>query len=91
MTPALHRNMALRRMALLAGFLAAVLGASVLVGWALDIPALISVFPGFVTMKANTALGMLLCGAALALLSGGKAGPLVRFCATGMAAGVIAL
>jgi PAS domain S-box-containing protein len=41
------------------------LGMSVLIGWAFDIAALKSVFPGLATMKANTALGMVLCGVAL--------------------------
>ena len=40
---------------------------AVLAGWWLDVPALKSVFPGFVTMKANTALGLLLLGVALLL------------------------
>ena len=60
--------MTLRRIALLAGFLGAALGAAVLVGWLFDIPALKSAFPGLMTLKANTALGTLLCGLALALL-----------------------
>jgi PAS domain S-box-containing protein len=42
-------------------------------------------------MKANTALAMLLCGAALALLSGGKSGTRARWCATGVAAAVVVL
>ncbi|MES2877658.1 MAG: diguanylate cyclase [Pseudomonadota bacterium] len=41
------------------------LGLVVLVGWTLDITALKSVLPGWVTMKANTALGFLMAGASL--------------------------
>ena len=59
-TPFLARSCAIVVMAI---------GGAVLAGWALDIAALKSVFPGLVTMKANTALGMLLCGLALALVS----------------------
>jgi PAS domain S-box-containing protein len=73
------------------GLIVAALGVSVLAGWIFDIPALESVFAGLVTMKANTSLAMLLCGAALAILSGGNAGAWERFCAGGMAAFVVAL
>ncbi len=39
----------------------------VLAGWVLDIATLKSVAPGLVSMKANTAIGFLLCGMALLL------------------------
>ncbi len=47
--------------------LAILVGVLVLTGWAFDIPALKSVAPGFVSMKANTALGFLLLGIAMLL------------------------
>src|SRR5260370_30309940 len=40
------------------------LGAPVLVGWAFDIQALKSVFPGLPTMRANPASGLSLAGIA---------------------------
>jgi PAS domain S-box-containing protein len=40
----------------------------VLIGWLLNIPFLKSELLGFVTMKANTAVGLILAGASLALL-----------------------
>jgi PAS domain S-box-containing protein len=71
--------------------LAAVLGASVLAGWALDIAFLKSLQPGRVAMKANTAIGMLLNGAALALLSLGSVGKWARLFATVAGCGGIAI
>ncbi|HEV7574884.1 MAG TPA: ATP-binding protein [Caldimonas sp.] len=50
--------------AVAAGF-TALLGAIVLLGWAIDAPALRSVIRGAVEMKANTALGLIASAAAL--------------------------
>src|SRR5579864_775417 len=89
--PGLTNAIAPRKVALLLSALAAILGASVLAGWALDITFLKSIVPGGVTMKPNTAMSMLLNGAALALLSRGIAGTGARLFATAVACGSIAL
>jgi len=65
MTLPLHRFRASRVVALLLSLLVMAIGVTVLIGWAFDIAALKTVFPGLVTMKANTALGMVVCGVAL--------------------------
>jgi PAS domain S-box-containing protein len=82
MTPARWRGVTL---AIAAG--CAALGAAVLVGWGLDNTALKSVLPGWATMKANTALGFLLSGVALALGQRKASGRL----AAGAAAAVCAI
>jgi len=57
----------------------ALIGGVVLIGWILNLAALKSVFPGKISMMPNTALGLLLCGASLALLSGKKVGKRDRY------------
>jgi PAS domain S-box-containing protein len=78
-----------RVMALVLGLAVAVIGAVVLVGWVLNIGTLKSVFPGLVSMKANTAIGMLLCATALALLSRRRVEKPILYLAT--AAALIAM
>src|SRR5688572_26972003 len=46
-----------------------IMGLLVIFGWAFNIQALKSVFPGFATMKANTAFCFILVGAALWLVN----------------------
>ena len=53
----------------LAGALAVAVGGVALSGWALDIAALKSVLPGWVSMKPNTAVAFILAGFALLLAS----------------------
>jgi hypothetical protein len=66
------------------------LGASGLLGWALDISSLKSVFQGLAPMKPNTATGLVLGGTALALLSRIKTGTPHRFCAAVLATAIAA-
>jgi len=55
------------RLARLMAVLVILLGFVVLVGWTFQIEILKAVLPGYVTMKANTALGFVLCGVSLLL------------------------
>jgi diguanylate cyclase (GGDEF)-like protein/PAS domain S-box-containing protein len=58
-----------RNAALVIGLTVSALGALVLAGWVLDIASLRHALPFSVPMRANAALGFVLCGAALATLS----------------------
>ena len=49
------------------------LGVAVLVGWFADISLLKSILPQWVSMKANTALSLVLCGGALLAVQQGRA------------------
>ncbi len=74
----------------IAGALTALLGLLVLVGWALDIPALKSVVQGAVQMKANTALALVLAGVAL-IIANAAAAPAMDGLARAMALTVFTL
>ena len=54
------------------GALVGGLGLVVLFGWAMDIKFLTSLYPGWATMKANTAMGFVLAGATLTLPTVGR-------------------
>lgn len=62
-----HLHASFRNFAAAAGALAMLVAAVVLASWAYDPPALKSIYPGLVTMKANTALGLMFAGASLLL------------------------
>ena len=58
-----------RNFARTAGFFSIAVGGLALAGWSFDVTILKGILPGLVTMKANTAIGFLLAGAALSLLT----------------------
>jgi PAS domain S-box-containing protein len=65
-------------------------GLVALAGWAFHIPALTSVLPGAVEMKANTAVALILCGVAL-LISADRTAVSMERIATGSALAVVAI
>ena len=77
--------------ALIAAISVVLLGVVVLIGWLFHIEAFKCVIPGSAPMKPNMAGGFLLCGAALALLSGKKMAKPIRVCALAVAVVVIGL
>ena len=60
------------QISLAAALLSALIGLSVAVGWALDIPLLKSLRPEWVSMKVNTALALICSGLTLALYQNGN-------------------
>lgn len=58
------------------------IGLSVLIGWAFDISILKTMLPNQLTMKVNTAIGMILCGLAIIGLSSHSRSVLLRWAIT---------
>jgi PAS domain S-box-containing protein len=79
------------RITTVAAILVSLVGLGVLTGWAIDSDRLKTVFPGLVTMKPNTAAGLLLSALSLGFLTGGKAHSLLRWIGTGFALTVVCL
>jgi PAS domain S-box-containing protein len=80
-----------RAFALIPGVAVALLGALALAGWVLHVEALKSIIPGADPMKPNMAAAILLCGAALSLLSRKMLTKPIRSCSAAIAATVIIL
>ncbi len=81
-----------RAFALIASVSVAALGGLALVGWALHLEALKTITPGSsIPIKPNIATGMLLCGAALSLLTRKTLTKPIRICTAAMATTVIVL
>jgi len=74
-----------RAFALFASFSVALLGGVASAGWLFHNEALKSIIPGAAPIKPNMAVGMLLCGGALALLSRRKVAMPIRIGAMAMA------
>ena len=75
----------------LGGYLLTALGMSVLAGWMWDLGALLSVIPGQITMKANTAVGFLCAGLALLLVTRAHRTQRSQMTAAGLAIVVMAV
>jgi len=82
---------ALRHMSRALGFTAAALGGLVLVGWVGRVDMLSRLYPGFVAMRPNTAVCLLLTGLAVALRAPRGAPPLARRASQVLAAAALAL
>jgi len=65
------------RVSVLCAFLVGLIGLVVIVGWIFNIEHLKSVFPGLVSMKANTAIAFIAGGSSLALIVIGRSN---KFC-----------
>ncbi len=63
----------------LAAILTIAIGAAGFAGWVLDVPLLKSALPGAVSMKANTAIGLVMSGSALIMLGNRRSLPVRRW------------
>jgi signal transduction histidine kinase len=66
------------------------IGSLVLIGWTFGVPPLKSFFPGFITMKANTAICFVFLGSASLLLGYGRVSKWRRVAALGLLGLVVA-
>jgi len=82
---------ALRILARTLGLTAAALGALVLAGWVLKLQTLTSLYPGFVSMRPNTAVCLVLGGLAVALRAPSRQSRLGLVAARALAGGVVAI
>ncbi|MEO8205467.1 MAG: ATP-binding protein [Chthoniobacterales bacterium] len=76
-------------MAQILAFAAILIALIVLTGWFFEIQALKTVFPGYVSMKANTAANFLLCGIALLIAAQRVQTPLKKGMGTFLCLGVL--
>ncbi len=67
-----------------------IVGVLVLAGWALDLERLKTIFPGYASMKVNTAASLALCGAALLLRALGADTARRRFWTVALSSPVVA-
>ena len=94
MTAAAHKGLLVARCewaARACALAVALLGVVVLVGWGLDVAVLKCILPGWVSMKANTALGFFLAGVSLYAASRRRSAPAWRHAHGGLAATLVLL
>jgi signal transduction histidine kinase/CheY-like chemotaxis protein len=82
---------AFRLFARSSGLVVAALGALVLAGWATGVDSLTRLFPGFISMRPNTALTLMACGLGAALAAPAGAGTTARSASRALGALAVAL